>query len=127
MAYRFITTLSRMNFETNRSAPIKLSAVRFGYRDEKGGIGDFPDVRKTPLHSLETDSSVRLASRGKPADNRSGIGINERHGIAVRRKPSIKMQRKPWGVELGHSLRHNTICDREGALEPDMTEDRTSV
>ena len=33
---------------------------RIEYRDDKGGIGDFPDVRETPLHSLETDSSVKL-------------------------------------------------------------------
>ena len=64
----------------------------------------------------------RLASsRGKPADNRSGIGVNEREGIAVRRRVSIKMPRFP--LLGGHSQRHATISiDLEGAREPDPTE-----
>ena len=57
------------------------------------GIGDFPDVRETPLHSLETDSSVKLASsRVKPGGNRSGIGLNDREGIGVGCRVHIKMQ-----------------------------------
>ena len=45
------------------------------------------------LDTARGGAAVRLASsRGKPADNRSGIGINERHGIAVRRKVSNKIQ-----------------------------------
>jgi hypothetical protein len=83
------------------------------------------DVRETPLHSLETDSSVKLASsRGKPVDNRSGIGLNEREGIAVRRKVSIKINRF---ARRGQTQRHATISvDREGALDQEPLDDCTS-
>jgi hypothetical protein len=84
-----------------------------------------PDVTETPLHSLETDSSVKLASsRGKPVESLSGIGLNEREGIAVRRKVSIKIYRF---ARRDQTQRHATIfIDREGAIEQEPTDDCTS-
>jgi len=63
------------------------------------------------------------APRVNPADNRAGIGRNERDGIAVRRRVIRKMQRCPWPAGLLLNLRHATIwIDREVSVDRDRTD-----